>query len=76
MRQCPVCGSEEIYQYKKYFQYSATGEALLPKLGSNFFSVAKVRPAVCVGCGHVWLFASEDARNKVKNSKHWKPVKG
>src|SRR6186713_601695 len=43
MKPCPVCGSNEIYQYKDYFTYGvASGEALLPGLG--FFSMAKIRP--------------------------------
>ena len=75
MKPCPTCGSNEIYQYKDYFTYGlSSGEALLPGLG--LFSMAKIRPAVCVSCGHVRIFASEEARKKLKGSKHWKAVEG
>lgn len=73
MKPCPVCGSKEIYQYKDYFMYGlSSGEALLPGLGA--FSMARIRPSVCIGCGHVSIFASEEARKKLKASKHWKAV--
>lgn len=70
---CPVCGGNEIHQYKDYFMYGlSAGEALLPGLGA--FSMARIRPSVCMSCGHVLIFASEEARKKVKGSKHWKAV--
>jgi predicted RNA-binding Zn-ribbon protein involved in translation (DUF1610 family) len=75
MKPCPVCGSNEIYQYKDYFMYGmSAGEELLPKLGSKFFTTAKIRPSMCMSCGHVRIFASEEAREKLKASKHWKPA--
>ena len=75
MKPCPVCGSNEIYQYKDYFMYGmGAGEELLPGLGSKFFSIAKIRPSVCMSCGHVRIFTSEEARKKLKASKHWKPA--
>ena len=76
MKQCPVCNSNELYEYKKYYQYGAQmGEELLPKLAPvPFFSVAKIRPTVCLDCGHIALFASESARRKLKESEHWKPA--
>ena len=73
MKPCPVCGSNEIYQYKDYFMYGlSSGEALLPGLG--VFSMAKILPSVCISCGHVRIFASEEARTKLKASKLWKPA--
>jgi len=73
MKPCQVCGSNEIYQYKEYFMYGlSAGEALLPGLG--VFSMARIRPSVCTDCGHVTIFTSEEARKKVKASKHWKPA--
>ena len=74
MRPCPVCDSDQIYQYKEYFQYTGVGEALLPKLGNDPLTVAKIRPSVCLGCGYIRLVASEDATKKMKASKHWKAV--
>ena len=75
MKPCPVCGSNEIYQYKKDFgDTGGTGETLLPGLGSRFIFVAQIRTSVCHSCGHVRIFASEEARKKLKTSKHWKVV--
>lgn len=75
MKPCPVCGSNEILQYKDYFPSpgGAGGEELLPGLG-NFAFAAAICPSVCHSCGHVRLFASEAARKKLKTSKHWKLV--
>ena len=73
MKRCSVCDSNEIYQYKEYFMYGKSGgDGLLPNLGSNFLSFAKIRPSICASCGHVQIFASEEARKKLKASKHWK----
>ena len=74
MKPCPVCGSNEIYEHRKYFRDTGgTWETLLPGLG-NILSVAKIRTSVCHKCGHVRIFASEEARRKLKSSKHWKSV--
>ena len=74
MKRCPACGSTEIYQCEKYYRYSGCGEEILPKLAPGLFSGAKIRPTVCLECGHIGLFASEDARRKANLSQHWKPV--
>jgi transcriptional regulator with XRE-family HTH domain len=73
MKPCSVCGSSEIYQYKEYFPNpgGAGGETLLPGLGGFVFA-AEVCPTVCHDCGYVRIFASEEARKKLKTSKHWK----
>lgn len=69
MKSCPMCDSNEIYQYRDYFQYGlAAGEELLPGLG------ARIRPSICASCGYVQIFASEEARKKMKVSKYWKPA--
>ncbi|WP_411833027.1 helix-turn-helix domain-containing protein [Pseudoxanthomonas mexicana] len=75
MKPCPVCGSNEIYQYGKYFPNpgGAMGETLLPGLAGGFFA-AEICPCVCHGCGYVRIFASEEARKKLNASKHWKLV--
>jgi transcriptional regulator with XRE-family HTH domain len=74
MQPCPVCGSNEIYQYKDYFTYESVGEKLLPGLG--VFSTAKIRPSVCGDCGYLQILVSEEARKKLKASRHWKAVAG
>ena len=74
MKRCPVCGSKELYECKKFYRYSGCGEAVLPNLAPNLFSGAKIRPTVCAECGHIGLFASQDARAKAKRSEHWRPI--
>jgi transcriptional regulator with XRE-family HTH domain len=75
MKPCPMCGSNEIYQYKDYFRSpgSACGETLLPGL-VGIFSSAEICPSVCHSCGYIRIHASEEARKKLKTSKHWKLV--
>lgn len=75
MKPCPVCGSNEIYQYAEFFTDPATpgGATLLPGLETTFGG-AKIRPCVCQSCGYVQIFASEEARKKLQTSKHWKRV--
>jgi predicted RNA-binding Zn-ribbon protein involved in translation (DUF1610 family) len=76
MKRCPACGSKEIYRCEKDCRYSGCGEELLPKLAPSVFSAgAKIRPTVCLDCGHIALFASEDARRKAKESEHWRPMR-
>ena len=74
MKRCTACGSKEIYECTKHYRYSGCGEEVLPKLAPSFFSDVKIRPTVCAECGHIGLFASQDARTKAKASKHWSPV--
>jgi transcriptional regulator with XRE-family HTH domain len=75
MKPCPVCGSNEIYQYRDYFPNpgGAGGETLLPGL-DGFLLGAKICPTVCQSCGYIRVFASEEARKKLKSSSHWKVV--
>ena len=74
MKPCPICQSDQIYQYEKYFEYTGAGEELLPKAGGRIIGVAKICPFVCVDCGHIRLMASSEAREKIANSKHWKKL--
>lgn len=76
MKPCPTCGSNEIFQYKEFFQGpgASMGETLLPGLGGSFVSAAKICPTICQSCGHVRVFASEEVRKKLKASKHWKLI--
>ena len=71
---CPECKSEEVYQYKDYIDTTTIGGELLPKLASNMFSPAKIRPVVCGNCGFLRYFVSTEALDKLKVSKHWSRV--
>jgi transcriptional regulator with XRE-family HTH domain len=75
MKPCPVCRSNDIYEYKDYFPNpgGAGGETLLPGL-DNFLVGPTIRPTVWNSCGYVRILASEEARKKLKTSKHWKAV--
>jgi len=77
MNSCPVCGSNEVYQYDEPFSDPSApgGATLLPGLGGVLWA-AKICPSVCSGCGYVRIFASEEARKKLKTAKHWKLVGG
>ncbi len=72
---CPSCGSVEVYQYAHAFEDPSApgGATVLPGLG-GFLRAAMLRPCVCADCGHVRLFASEAARDKLKSAKRWKRV--
>ncbi len=74
MKPCPICQSDDIYQYKEYFQYTGVGEELLPKLGKGVFGVAKICPFVCSECGYTRLMASSETRDKLVQSEHWKKI--
>ena len=71
MKTCPECNSKEVYQYKDVVETTTISGELLPKLGSGLFTSATVRPVVCAECGNLRLFASRDAIEKMKTSKHW-----
>lgn len=72
MKPCPICKSDDIYQYQEYFQYSGVGEELLPKLGKGVFGVAKICPFVCGECGYTRLMASSETRENLAESRYWK----
>jgi len=74
MKPCPVCKSDEIYQFKDYFQYTGVGEELLPKLGKGLFGVAKICSFVCAECGDIRLMASSETREILAASDHWKKI--
>ncbi|MFK7994839.1 MAG: helix-turn-helix domain-containing protein [Granulosicoccus sp.] len=74
MKPCPICKSNDIYQYKEYFQYTGVGEELLPKLGKGPFGVASICPFVCEECGYIRIMASSETRVQLANNKHWKKI--
>jgi DNA-binding XRE family transcriptional regulator len=72
MKPCSICQSDDIYEHNKDFEFTGLSSELLPNLGKNFISTAKIRPTVCANCGHVQIFASPEVRSKMRNSKDWK----
>jgi len=74
MTPCPECKSEDVYQYKDSIDTTTISGELLPKLASNMFSSAKIRPVVCSNCGFLRYFVSSEALDKLKESQHWTRV--
>lgn len=72
MKPCPECNSENVYRYKKFIDSAGGyGPELLPKLKPGYFSFAKILPVLCGDCGYVRYYASDKAREKLKDSKDW-----
>jgi DNA-directed RNA polymerase subunit RPC12/RpoP len=71
---CPNCGSRALY---KSFAVSAAVRGyspdLLPGLGS-FFVPGKYNLVMCRDCGLTRFFAQAEAREKLSDSKKWKPL--
>lgn len=75
MKPCPECNSDKVYRYKEYVDAEGPyGPSLLPRLASGIFSVSKFIPVVCVECGYLKLYASEEAISKIQTSKHWMKI--
>lgn len=72
MAQCPECRSTEVYEFKKPIPAGGGyGPDFLPKLSGGPLSSAKVVPVLCASCGLIRLYATDDARSAVSQSKHW-----
>ena len=52
---------------------STSGIPLLLGLG-RFFRFAKLDVVVCADCGHILMFADDEARSKLRDSESWKRV--
>ena len=74
MKPCSICQSDDIYKHEGEFEFTGLSMELLPNLGASLFSTAKICPTICANCGHVQIFASQEVRTKMKNSKHWKKI--
>jgi transcriptional regulator with XRE-family HTH domain len=74
MKPCPECSSEKIYRCKDEIDTTTIGGELLPKLSSNMFSSAKVRPVICLECGYLRNYVAKSALEKLKTSDYWEPV--
>jgi transcriptional regulator with XRE-family HTH domain len=68
---CPECGAASIYRYEGTLETTQVAVELLPNLGLGPFSAVTVCPVVCAHCGLVRLFASAEARRRMRDSEHW-----
>ncbi|NLL48519.1 MAG: hypothetical protein GX249_08030 [Firmicutes bacterium] len=71
-KQCQVCGHSNLLEAKTSSS-GGYGPNLLPGTGS--FRPARFRVVVCGMCGFVHWFVSEEDLDKVRNSKHFRPLK-
>ena len=76
MSPCPECRSDQVFQFDGLVDSTTIGGQLLPGLASSKFYSAKMLAVVCGDCGFVRWFIDEEAREKLKASKHWNLVKG
>lgn len=74
MKTCPECSSDEVFRYKDAIETTQLSGELLPKLGTGYFASAKVSPVVCGNCGYVRLYASAEALEKLRASRHWQAL--
>jgi transcriptional regulator with XRE-family HTH domain len=72
MSPCPACRSDDVYHYREPVDTTTIGGELLPKLAPGRFSSAKILPVVCANCGYLRFYADDDARERLKDSKHWR----
>jgi predicted nucleic-acid-binding Zn-ribbon protein len=70
---CPNCGSRSIYRSEEVEATSTHGPNILPWLG-RLFHRARMSLLLCRDCGLVRVFADAEARTKVSQSEHWKPL--
>ena len=74
VKPCPECGGTEIYR-RRYLtgQWDLGGDIRgfgFPELGGATYG-AMYSMLVCRDCGHVRLFASEEARAKLAEAPGW-----
>jgi predicted nucleic-acid-binding Zn-ribbon protein len=70
---CPECRGNTLYESKPISAGGGHAPNYLPGLG-RFVISARFVLVVCRDCGLTRFFASPDARQKLKESRHWKPV--
>lgn len=70
---CPSCRGNTLYESKPISAGGGHAPNYLPGLG-RFVISARFVLVVCRDCGLTRFFASPDARKKLKESRHWKPV--
>ncbi len=68
---CPNCGSGPLYRRERVAASGSHGPDLLPGLGKWGVFGARFSVVVCGNCGLMRLFASADARAKLRDSEKW-----
>lgn len=70
---CPNCGGNTLYQGPETSSGGGYAPLYLPGLG-GFFRTARFVVVVCRDCGLTRFFADKAARERLKESRKWKPV--
>ncbi|MEZ5490264.1 MAG: hypothetical protein R3F50_08090 [Gammaproteobacteria bacterium] len=71
MKPCPECKSENISKYKKAIpSYGVGGPMMLPE-GGILDAPGTIIPVVCMDCGFIRYFASNESLVRLKKKKSW-----
>lgn len=69
-KQCPECGSRELFVHGGIDARGGYGPDLLPGT-SKLFSSGKMRAVVCKGCGLVRYYAAQEALSRITGERGW-----
>jgi predicted nucleic-acid-binding Zn-ribbon protein len=70
LKQCPECGSGELFVHGGIQARGGYGPDLLPGT-SKLFSPAQMKAVVCKGCGLVRFYAGHDTLARVGTQTGW-----
>ena len=70
---CPNCGGNTLYEGPATGSGGGEAPAYLAGLG-RWFHTAQFVLVVCRDCGLTRFFAEKAARDRLKDSRKWKPV--
>lgn len=70
---CPQCGSTEVFASEPTGSGGSHGPNLLPGLG-RWYGAAKFTVVLCRSCGLTRFFASDEARERLREAPKWKQV--
>lgn len=68
---CIGCHGKELYGHERIAPIGGYG--LLPGIG-RFSSGTKFQIVVCMECGLIQFYASENAREQIMHSKKWRKL--
>ncbi len=74
--ECPNCHQRALYARSGVASGGGHGPHLLPWLGrvGGLFPSARFRVVVCAECGLTRFFADEAARERLRESGHWRAL--